>query len=94
MGLGHHPYLSPGSGLVDDATLKFSAGTRIETDPERQLPIGRTPVAGTPYDFAVARVIGQTAFDYAFTDLRRDEKDRIRLELTGADARTVEFLFG
>lgn len=94
VGIGHHPYLSPGEGPVDGASLQFLADTRIETDPDRQLPTGRAAVAGTPYDFAVARVIGQTAFDYAFTDLTTDDTDRVRLELTGADGRTVEFWAG
>src|SRR5918998_5327257 len=31
-GCGHHPYLSPGSGLIDQALLSFTAGTRIITD--------------------------------------------------------------
>ncbi len=37
-GSGQHPYLSPGSGLIDDCTLQLSAHTRIVTDPERELP--------------------------------------------------------
>jgi aldose 1-epimerase len=30
-GCGQHPYLSPGEGLIDDATLHLDAGTRILT---------------------------------------------------------------
>ena len=31
-GSGQHPYLSPGTGVIDDCTLKLSARTRIVTD--------------------------------------------------------------
>lgn len=94
LGIGHHPYLSPGEGLVDDATLRFAAATRIETDTERQLPTGRVPVANTPYDFAAGRVIGDVALDHAFTDLQTDGDGRAWLSLTGTDGRTVELWAG
>lgn len=50
-GAGQHPYLSPGDGLIDACTLQFDGATRIDTDPQRQLPTGRVPVDGTEYDF-------------------------------------------
>ena len=90
VGIGHHPYLSPGDGLVDGARLRFAADTRIETDAERQLPTDRVPVAGSRYDFATERAIGDFALDYAFTGLSRDADGRAWLWLTGADGRTVE----
>ena len=52
---GQHPYLSPGDGDIDDCTLHLDAATRIVTDDERQLPTGREPVEGTPYDFRSGR---------------------------------------
>lgn len=94
LGIGHHPYLSPGSGPVDDATLHFAAATRIETDPQRQLPVGRVAVAGTDYDFSTPRTIGAFALDYAFTDLEADGDGRAWLWLSGADGRTVQFWAG
>src|SRR5215207_270814 len=39
-GNGHHPYLSPGDGLIDGCSLQLETETRIVTDPERQLPAG------------------------------------------------------
>ena len=71
-GCGQHPYLSPGEGLIDDATLHLDAGTRILTDPDRELPTGTEPVAGTPYDFRGGKKLGDLTVDYAFTDLHRD----------------------
>lgn len=86
---GQHPYLSPGDGLIDACTLQFAAGFRVDTDAERQLPVGDVPVAGTPYDFAAARRLGSFAMDYAFGDLTRDAEGRAWLHLTGADGRTA-----
>ena len=89
-GCGQHPYLSPGSGLVDDAELQLDAATRIVTDPDRQLPTGTEAVAGTPYDFRRPRRVGDLAIDYPFTDLARDDQGRAWVRLLGADGATAE----
>lgn len=89
-GAGQHPYLSPGSGLIDDCTLELPALTRILTDPERQLPVGSEPVDGGPLDFRSARTLGEQAIDDAFTDLLRDPDGRARVRLAAPDGRTVE----
>jgi aldose 1-epimerase len=90
-GSGQHPYLSPGRGeAIDGCTLELVARTRIDTDPERQLPTGREPVQGTEYDFSSAREIGPLEIDYAFTDLARDARGRAWLRLGCPDGRTVE----
>jgi aldose 1-epimerase len=86
---GQHPYLSPGAGLIDAATLRFPAGFRVDTDDERQLPTGNVPVAGTPYDFEEPRPLGGLAVDYAFGDLPRDGEGRAWLALTGVDGRAA-----
>ena len=88
-GCGHHPYLSPGHGTVDDCTLELPAATRLLTD-ERQLPTGREPVDGTAFDFRHAHRIGHLEIDHAFTDLDRDGDGLARVRLTGPDGRTVE----
>lgn len=88
-GAGQHPYLSPGTGLVDDCRLRLAAETRILTDPERQLPTGVEAVGGTPYDFRSPRRIGDLEIDYAFTDLDRDEDGRAWVHLTGPDGNTA-----
>ena len=88
-GAGQHPYLSPGTALLDDCTLRLQAATRITTDSDRQLPTGTQPVAGTAYDFNQTRPIGSLAIDYAFTDLTRDDDGRARVELTAPDGCTA-----
>ncbi|MEO6879895.1 MAG: aldose 1-epimerase family protein [Mycobacteriaceae bacterium] len=88
-GHGQHPYLSPGTGKVDECTLQLDAGTRITTDPQRQLPTGTEPVPGSKYDFATARQVGDLEMDYAFTDLARDEDGRAWVRLTGTDGATA-----
>lgn len=89
-GCGQHPYLSPGSGPIDDCVLQLAAQTRILTDAERQLPTGRESVDGTPYDLRAGRPIGDLEVDFAFTDLSRDDAGRAWVGLTGTDGRTAE----
>lgn len=86
---GQHPYLSPGTGLIDACTLQFAAGFRVDTDDTRQLPAGDVEVAGTPYDFGAPRRLGDLAMDYAFGDLSRDGDGRAWLSLTGVDGCTA-----
>jgi aldose 1-epimerase len=87
---GQHPYLSPGSGLIDECTFELAAHTRILTDAERQLPTGTEAVAGTPFDFRAPRRLGEQRIDFAFTDLARDERGRAAARLTGLDGATSE----
>ena len=72
---GAHPYLtlsaSTDVGQADSWVLTVPAETRSVSD-ERLLPVGREPVAGTPYDFRAGRVLGDVALNHAFTDLARD----------------------
>jgi aldose 1-epimerase len=89
-GCGQHPYLSPGGGLIDDAVLSFAAGTRIVTDPQRQLPTGTEPVAGSSFDFSQGRRLGDQQIDFAFTDLVRDGAGRAWVRLEGPDGRRAE----
>jgi aldose 1-epimerase len=89
-GHGQHPYLSPGSGHIDACTLQLSGSTRIVTDPERQLPIGREPVEGTDFDFLEPRALGEARIDHAFTDLARDDDGRAWTRLWGPDGGCAE----
>jgi len=87
---GHHPYLSPGSGLIDDATVELDASVRILTDNPRQLPTGTEPVAGTAFDFRTPRRLGDQRIDDPFTDLARDGDGRAWVRLAGGDGRRAE----
>lgn len=89
-GAGHHPYLSPGAGFIDDCALELPARTAITVDPERQLPTGRQPVSGGPLDFTSPRSIGAQAIDSPLTDLCRDDDDLARVRLTASDGSGVE----
>lgn len=89
-GAGHHPYLSPGDGLVDACTLQLDAAVRITTDERRQLPTGTEPVAGGEYDFRRARPVGRQRLDSPFTDLARDGDGRAWARLGGPDGRRAE----
>ncbi len=82
---GHHPYLSVGTELIDDATLVLDAATWLPTD-HRGLPTARLPVTGSPYDFRTGRDIGDQHIDYAFTDLARTD-GLAWVTLTGPDGR-------
>lgn len=89
-GNGQHPYLSPGSGVIDDAVLTFAADTRIVTDSRRQLPTRTEPVAGSCFDFAEGYRLGDYRIDSAFTDLHRDETGRAWVRLRGPDGRCAQ----
>ena len=88
-GHGQHPYLSPGTGLIDACQLQFTADTRITTDPQRQLPTGTEQVAGTAYDFSRPRPLGGLNIDFAFTGLATDPDGLAWVRLTGADGATA-----
>jgi aldose 1-epimerase len=89
-GAGQHPYLSPGTGTIDDCTLELPARTRILTDAERMLPCGREEVGGGELDFTSPRKIGDRQIDSAFTDLLRGEDGRAVARLGAPDGSAVE----
>jgi len=88
-GYGAHPYLTVGTERVDEALLLVPAQTWLPTGPA-QIPLGREPVEGTPYDFRNPTLIGPLHLDYAFTDLLRDDRGRATLVLTAPDGPRVE----
>lgn len=80
LGVGFHPYLTVGTRSIDEARLELRAEHYLRSD-ERGLPAGRSPVAGSEYDFSVARPVGATRLDTAFSGLRRDRQGLARIEL-------------
>ncbi len=89
-GAGQHPYLSPGTGLIDDCTLELGASARILTENERQLPTGTATVEGTDFDFRAGKRLGAQQLDAPFTDLTRDADGRAWARLTAPDESRVE----
>jgi aldose 1-epimerase len=79
-GSGAHPYLTLGTGTVDDIVLEVPAQTALRSD-ERGIPTGTVPVEGTDLDFRSARRIADTKLDTGYTDLRRDESGLCRVTL-------------
>ena len=79
-GSGSHPYLTHGTTTIDPLVLR-APGRRVLLHDERELPVGSEPVEGTEYDFRVARPIGATKLDNAFTELERDPDGRARVSL-------------
>ncbi|MDQ1697570.1 MAG: aldose 1-epimerase [Frankiaceae bacterium] len=91
---GFHPYQSVGTDLIDDALLHLPADTWLPTG-EQQIPTGREPVEGSPYDFRSPRPIGAIELDYTYTDLHRDDDGRFQLRLSRPDgSRAATFWLG
>ena len=87
-GTGSHPYLTVGTALVDDATLRLPAATCFDTD-EHGIPVGSRPVDGSPADLRSAQPIGHRVLDTAYADLARDPDGRWRARLEAPDGRGV-----
>jgi aldose 1-epimerase len=83
---GAHPYLLGGDGPVDQWTLSLPAATRLAVD-ERKIPVGRVPVEGTRYDFRTPAALAGVELDTAYTDLDRDDRDRVSVEVRDREGR-------
>jgi aldose 1-epimerase len=84
-GTGQHPYLRATTPTVDDCELTLPADRWLPAD-ERGIPSGAPrDVAGTDFDFRVARKLADTKLDHAFTGLRREADGLawVRLEAGG-----------
>lgn len=82
---GAHPYLQADVGPVDGWELTLPATRRTLVSPDRLLPVGSEDVDGTAYDFRVARPIGTTELNHAFTGLHRDADGRATVTLRGPE---------
>ncbi len=85
-GLGFHPYLAAGAGLVDDLTLTVPAETHLLLS-DTGIPIGREPVAASAVDFRAARRIGDAVIDDAFAGVQRGEGELAQVTIVGRDGR-------
>lgn len=81
-GNGTHNFLTVG-GTLDDATLRLPVAAHLPVN-DRLIPAGGPQhVAGTDYDFRMARRIDGTVLDTAFTDVAgRDAEGRMWATLT------------
>src|SRR5262245_44776816 len=91
-GFGAHPYLAGNEGPVDALELRVPAETALISD-ERSIPIGRQSVDGTELDFRTAKPLGSVQLDHCFTDLRREDDGRARVDLSGAGTLWVDESF-
>jgi aldose 1-epimerase len=86
-GIGFHPWLSPGDGGLDAATLRLDATRWVRPD-ERLLPAGVEDLPEA-FDFRDERVVGATDLDDAFLEPVRDADGLSWIRLTGTDGRTA-----
>lgn len=91
-GYGAHPYLTVGTPTIDDCLLTVPAATRLPID-DRDIPTGREPVSGTPYDFMEPRRVGDVWLNHAYTDLVRDSDGRARTRLESPEGTTAVSLW-
>jgi aldose 1-epimerase len=86
--IGFHPYITVGGDAINTALLTVPAKTRL-LNGYQQIPIGRAPVANTPYDFRTSYPLEDLEIDHTYTDLIRDADGLCRLRLEDADSGTA-----
>jgi aldose 1-epimerase len=85
-GMGFHTFLRVGDVPLDDCTLEFSAGTRLQLDPVRNLPNGPSvPTAGSEYAFHEPRLLKDVWLDTPFSAEVPDEDGKARHYLRAPD---------
>jgi len=80
-GSGAHPYLTLGDPRIDAAYVEVPAATYLPVD-EGAIPVGRRPVAGTPYDLRAGDPLGDRRIDITYTDLARGADGLVRAVLS------------
>ncbi len=90
-GTAPHPYLTPGSGIVDEWTLELPVARVLQVD-ERLSPLEEAEVPAE-FDFRRPRRLGGTQLDNAFTGIEWNG-DRAEVRLTAADGLGVALSWG
>jgi aldose 1-epimerase len=94
-GLGPHPYLVAGPGLVDEWNLELPASRVLTVEGDRMIPGPVVGVEDEGFDFRTSRRIGATEIDHAFADLTRSESDGDAVvRVTAADGSGVGMRWG
>lgn len=88
-GCAIHPYLTAGSGGVDDWSLHLPADTYLGMDPETLVPTHEAPTDGSPFDFRQPMRLTGLEIDNTFTGLDRDVDGVTTATLRDADGRGV-----
>lgn len=81
-GAGFHPYLTPGTSLVDEAVLAVPADEWLPAD-GAGIPTGERRAVDGELDLRAGRTIGAAVLDHCFTGLTRDGDGRATVTLTG-----------
>ncbi|ABM09262.1 aldose 1-epimerase family protein [Paenarthrobacter aurescens] len=90
-----HPYLVAGPSPLETWSLELDAGTFLDVTPDRLIPVQRTSVDGTPFDFRSPHQLGGTAIDHAFTDLGTiPGGDEVHLRLRDPGGTGVAMIWG
>jgi aldose 1-epimerase len=82
-GCSVHPYLTVDGAPLDECVVRLEAGTVMDVDPERLLPVGTRPVRGTSFDLTGGRSLQGLALDHAFTDVAAGPDGIARAVLSG-----------
>ena len=69
--VGGHPYLKVSGVPTQELTLQAPGASIIDVD-ERQIPTGRSSVAGTRFDLRAGQRVGDNFFDFNWADLERE----------------------
>ncbi|MFB2582520.1 aldose 1-epimerase family protein [Herbiconiux sp. P15] len=86
--VGAHPYLRIGDVPSSDLVLTLDVETRFLTD-EKQIPVSQEAVAGTDFDLALGRRVGDLSIDHGFGGVRLTD-GRSSQTLDAPDGRRVE----
>ncbi len=82
--IGHHPYFTLNSPLIDGDTLHLPYDSMLEY--KDLLPTGRVlPLDGTPFDFREAHAIGDVQFNTCYLGPHRDPDGRTHIRLSSPE---------
>jgi aldose 1-epimerase len=87
--VGGHPYLRVSGTPTEELVLKAPATSVIDVD-ARQIPIGRSSVAGTKFDLRQGQRVGDNFFDHNFGDLEREADGMAHTYLTAPNGGQVD----